>query len=139
MKKSIKAVAGIVVGAGLLVAGWVMAENSAAKNTAPVGEVCKQGEPCAAPVAAAGGSGAAKSGEEVFKSACTTCHSTGAAGAPKLGDAAAWAPRLSERGKDGLHKSAITGFKGMPPKGLCMACSDDELKAAVDYMLDHSK
>lgn len=139
MKKLIKAVAGVVVSAGLLTAGWVIAGDDAAQNTAPVGQVCKQGEPCAAAVTSAAGSGAAKSGEDVFKSSCTTCHSTGAVGAPKLGDAAAWAPRLSERGKDGLHNSAIHGFKGMPPKGLCMACSDDELKAAVDYMLDHSK
>ena len=90
--------------------------------------------------AATGGTGAAKSGEDVFKSACSSCHSTGAAGAPKVGDAAAWSERLTERGgKDGLYGSALKGFKGMPAKGLCFACTDDELKGAVDYMLEKSK
>ena len=56
-----------------------------------------------------------------------------------MGDAAAWKPRLDAKGKDGLYKSAVGGFNGMPAKGLCFACSDDELKGAVDYMLDKSK
>jgi cytochrome c5 len=73
------------------------------------------------------------------KPACTSCHSTGAAGAPKVGDAAAWQARITARNKDGLYKSAIGGFNGMPAKGLCFACSDDELKGAVDYMLSKSK
>lgn len=110
------------------------AEDSAAVNTAPVGQGCLQGQPCASAVAASAG-GAAKTGEQVFNTTCTSCHSTGAAGAPKVGDAAAWEPRLTERTKEGLYKSAVGGFKGMPPKGLCFACSDDELKGAVDYML----
>ena len=139
MNTVIKAVTGLAMGIGLLVAGAVFAEDKAAQNTAPVGQVCKQGEPCASAAAAGGAGGAAKSGEEVFKSACTSCHSTGAAGAPKFGDAAAWAPRVAEKGKDGLYASALNGFKGMPAKGLCFACTEDELKAAVDYMVDHSK
>lgn len=139
MNKVTKAVTGLAIGLGLLLAGIVIAEDQAAQNTAPVGQICKQGEPCASAAAAGGVGGAAKSGEEVYKTACTTCHATGAAGAPKMGDAAAWAARVSERSKDGLYTSSMKGFKGMPPKGLCMACSDDELKAAVDYMLDNSK
>ncbi len=134
MKTFIKSLSAVAAGIALLCAFSVQAEDKAAANTAPVGQVCKAGEPCAAaPVAAAGG--AAKSGEQVFNTSCTGCHSTGAAGAPKIGDAAAWEPRLAARGKDGLYKSAIGGFNAMPPKGLCMACSDDELKATVDYML----
>lgn len=132
--KMIKLVATVVTSVALLAAFTARAEDKAAANTAPVGQVCKAGEACAAaPVAAAGG--APKTGEQVFNSACTTCHSTGAAGAPKVGDAAAWEPRLAARKKDGLHKSAVNGFNGMPPKGLCMACSDEELAGAVDYML----
>lgn len=125
----------------ILVASVVMtgifsaqAEDSAAVNTAPVGQECLQGQPCASAAAASAGGGA-KTGEQVFNTACTSCHSTGAAGAPKVGDAAAWQPRLDARKKDGLYKSAISGFNGMPAKGLCFACSDDELKGAVDYML----
>lgn len=120
-----KTVSGLAMGVALLVAGVVFAEDKAAANTAPVGQVCKQGEACASAAAATGGTGAAKSGEDVFKSACTSCHSTGAAGAPKVGDAAAWSARLTERGGIGLYGSALKGFKGMPAKGLCFACTDD--------------
>ena len=140
MNTVMKTVSGLAMGVALLVAGVVFAEDKAAANTAPVGQVCKQGEACASAAAAGGSAGGAKSGAEVFNSACTSCHSTGAAGAPKVGDAAAWGARLTERGgKDGLYGSALNGFKGMPAKGLCFACSEDELKGAVDYMLDKSK
>ena len=57
-----------------------------------------------------------KSGEEVFKAQCTTCHSTGAAGAPKFGDAAAWAPRIA-KGLDALVQSALHGKGAMPAQG----------------------
>ena len=112
----------------------VQAEDSAAVNTAPVGKECLQGQPCAAAAVASAG-GAAKTGEQVYNTACTSCHSTGAAGAPKMGDTAAWLPRFTAKGKDGLYKSVENGFNAMPAKGLCFTCSDDELKGAVDYML----
>lgn len=137
MKTVAKLLTALTASAALLGAFSLHAEDKAAANTAPAGQVCKQGEACAAAPAAAAG-GAAKSGEQVFNTACTSCHSTGAAGAPKVGDAAAWSARVGERTKDGLYKSAIAGFKGMPAKGLCFACSDDELKGAVDYMLSKS-
>lgn len=107
-------------------------EAQIAERIAPPGEVVEQGT--ATP--AAGGS--ARSGEEIYQAKCTTCHATGAAGAPKLGDKAAWEPRIG-KGMDTLYASAISGFLGMPPKGLCMDCSDDEIKATVDYMVDQSK
>jgi len=66
------------------------------------------------------------------------CHGTGAGGAPKMGDKAAWAPRIKQ-GADTLHKHAIAGLNAMPPKGLCMTCSDDEVIAAVDYIVKGSK
>ena len=66
------------------------------------------------------------------------CHASGAAGAPKLGDVAAWAPRVAA-GNDTLYSNAIGGFKGMPAKGLCFDCSDDEIKAAVDHMVSNSQ
>ena len=138
MKTLVKTLSVLVASAALAGAFAVQAEDKAAANTAPVGQVCKQGEPCASAAAASTGGGA-KTGEQVYNTACTSCHSTGAAGAPKVGDAAAWSARVAERTKDGLYKSAVGGFKGMPAKGLCFACSDDELKGAVDYMLDKSK
>jgi cytochrome c5 len=66
------------------------------------------------------------------------CHASGAAGAPKFGDAAAWGPRIG-KGMDTLYSNAINGFNGMPAKGLCMDCSDDEVNAAVDHMTSNSQ
>ena len=67
--------------------------------------------------------------------ACFACHGTGAAGAPKLGDKAAWAPRVAT-GRDALLASAINGKGAMPPKGGQMHLSDAEIAASIDYMLD---
>lgn len=79
----------------------------------------------------------ADAGEKLFGSVCTTCHTAGLMGAPKFGDKAAWAPRIAQ-GKETLYKHAIGGFQGkngvMPPKGGSQA-SDDDVKAAVDYMV----
>jgi len=79
----------------------------------------------------------ADAGEKLFGSVCTTCHTAGLMGAPKFGDKAAWAPRIAQ-GKDTLYKHAIGGYQGksgvMPAKGGSQA-SDDEVKAAVDYMV----
>ncbi|BAV12316.1 cytochrome C [Moraxella osloensis] len=79
----------------------------------------------------------ADAGEKLFSSVCATCHTAGLMGAPKLGDKAAWAPRIAQ-GKDTLYKHAISGYQGksgvMPAKGGSQA-SDDEVKAAVDYMV----
>ncbi len=77
------------------------------------------------------------SGEQVYRKFCQACHASGAAGAPKLGDVAAWKPRVS-KGKDALYVSAFKGVAGtaMMARGTCVACSDDELKAAVDFMLE---
>jgi cytochrome c5 len=72
-------------------------------------------------------------GKKVFEQACIACHGSGAAGAPKLGDKAAWANRISA-GKDALYQSASKGKGAMPPKG-GFAGSDEEFKAAIDYML----
>ena len=116
------------------------------ENIKPVGQVNIAGEAgtqeetAAEPVAAAGEGAAAgpRSGEQVYQSHCIACHGTGAAGAPKMGDAAAWAPRIA-KGVDALLASATKGLNAMPPKGLCMDCSEDELKAAIEYMTGNSK
>ena len=103
----------------------------------PVGDVCMAGDPCAAAVVVA--SAEPRSGEVVYSTKCFTCHATGAAGAPKLGDAADWSARLAERGEEALYTNAWAGYKAMPAKGLCMDCSEDEIKAAVDHILVNSK
>ena len=130
---------------GLLLLGVALSANAISdkqragieERIAPVGSVCLEGDSsCGTAVAATGG--AAKSGEDIYNSSCMACHASGAAGAPKLGDVAAWAPRIG-KGVETLYSSAISGFNGMPAKGLCMSCSDDELKATVDYMLENSQ
>jgi cytochrome c5 len=84
----------------------------------------------------ASGSKAARSGEEIVNSICATCHLTGVAGAPKIGDKAAWAPRLKQ-GLDGLVKSATAGKNAMPPMGGA-DLSAVELTHAIVYMTNKS-
>ena len=107
------------------------------ERTAPMAKVCLEGDDSCGAAVAAVASGP-KSAEDVYNGSCAACHGTGAAGAPKLGDAGAWAPRIA-KGLDTLHNHALNGFNGMPPKGLCMSCSDDEIKATVDYIVENSK
>lgn len=81
-------------------------------------------------------------GKSVFNKTCAMCHSTGAAGAPKPGDKADWAPRIAQ-GNDVLYKHAIEGFTGakgmMPPRGGGASLTDDQVKAAVDFMVAQSR
>ena len=81
-------------------------------------------------------------GKATYQQTCFACHGTGAAGAPKAGDKAAWAPRIA-KGMETLHNHAIHGFKGekgfMPAKGGRADLSDDAVKAAVDYMVSLAK
>ena len=109
------------------------------ERIAPVGEVCMQGDS-----SCGGGSVAAssvpRSGVEVYNAACLACHWTGAGGAPKVGDVAAWVDRIA-KGKEALYSSGINcvAGTGMIAKGGCMSCSDQEIMAAVDFMVDGSQ
>lgn len=107
-------------------------------------EAPKTEAPAPAPVAAAPAPVAAADGgkgADVFKKTCAMCHQTGVAGAPKLGDKADWGPRIAQ-GKETLYKHAIEGFTGskgmMPARGGGTSLTDDEVKAAVDFMADQS-
>jgi len=83
----------------------------------------------------------ASDGNAVYEKTCKMCHGQGIAGAPKTGDAAAWQTRVA-KGKDVLYTHAINGFRGkafMPPKGGNKKLSDDEVKSAVDHMLQMLK
>ncbi|HZZ94053.1 MAG TPA: cytochrome c oxidase subunit II [Usitatibacter sp.] len=130
-------------------AAWVKAEKAKmppAPPAAPVEQQAPAQASAAAPqqVAAAGapapagGKGAANLGKTTFDGVCTACHSTGVAGAPKVGDKAAWAPRIA-KGKDQLYHDAIHGLNAMPPKGGNAALPDDAVKAAVDYMVSQAR
>jgi cytochrome c5 len=106
----------------------------------PFGTLCRAGDDCATStggsvVAAAGG---AQSGDQVYEQFCATCHRIGVAGAPVLGDVEAWEPRIA-KGMDTLWDHTLNGFNGMPAKGTCMNCSDDELRSALDYMVEESR
>lgn len=92
----------------------------------------------AATMLGAVGSATAADGEAIYKRVCFACHDTGAAGAPKMGDKAAWGPRIA-KGTDALVTSVTNGLNAMPPKGTCADCSADDLKAAVEYIVGHSK
>ena len=98
----------------------------------PVGSVHIAG---AAPAGAAAASGP-RSGQDIYNGACLACHSSGVLGAPKTQNADDWAPRLAAKGKDGVWKSAIKGINAMPPMGACGDCSDDDILAAINYMLE---
>ena len=147
----------------LLVSGLLMAEDDRSavlERIKPVGTVTVEGQempvitktevappPAAAPameaetVAAAApaptapaAAPAAVDGAKVYQTACFACHATGAAGAPKLGDKFAWAPRLAT-GKAAMLNSALKGKGAMPPKGGQMHLSDAEIEAAVDHLI----
>jgi len=106
------------------------------ENIKPVGQVNVGSAPVSAGTTEAVAAGP-RSGDQVYNASCLACHSTGVAGAPKLGDQAAWAPRTA-KGLDGLLATAVSGLNAMPPKGTCADCSDEELKAAIEYMLSQS-
>ena len=81
-------------------------------------------------------------GKSVFGKTCAMCHAAGVAGAPKPGDKADWGPRIAQ-GMETLYKHAMEGFTGakgqMPARGGSPALTDDEVKAAVNYMADQSR
>jgi cytochrome c5 len=102
--------------------------EAVAKRLQPVGRV---------EFGAGGGAAGGKSGEEVVKTVCAACHQTGVAGAPKIGDKAAWAPRIKE-GLNEMVKDAIKGIRGMPPKGGNPSLTDDEVARAVVFMANQA-
>jgi cytochrome c5 len=78
-------------------------------------------------------------GEKTYQNYCFSCHTPGLSGAPKTGDAQAWAPRIA-KGADLLLATTIEGIPpAMPPRGMCFDCSDEDLAAAIDYMVVKSQ
>ncbi len=82
--------------------------------------------------------GKPRSAEAVYNAICKACHDAGVAGAPKTGDKAAWAPRIAT-GSAAMLKSVINGKNAMPPRAGDASLSDDELKAAVEYLVGKTK
>jgi cytochrome c5 len=95
------------------------------------------GDPCAGEVAAEAAS-AARTAEEIYNSNCMACHMTGASAAPILGNVEQWESRIAN-GMDTLYENAINGLNLMPAMGLCMTCSEEEIREVVDYMVEASQ
>lgn len=112
-----------------------MSDEDIAERIKPVGSLQMAGDE-AAGEAAGGGASGPRSGEAVYNAACVNCHASGVLGAPKHRAAEEWQPRLDERGFDQIWQNAINGYNAMPPKGACNDCSDDEIKAAIEYMIE---
>ncbi|MBR8655018.1 cytochrome c5 family protein [Achromobacter sp. Marseille-Q0513] len=77
-------------------------------------------------------------GEKLYKSVCFACHATGVANAPKFGDKAAWEPYI-KTGMDAMVKVAMQGKPPMPPKGGAATATEEDIRAAVQYMVDAAK
>jgi cytochrome c5 len=116
---------------------------SVQKNIAPFAQVAIAGKDNSALAALSSPAGAAPAasvpttGEQAFTQVCSACHATGVNGAPKIGDHAAWGPRIAQ-GKDSLYKDAIAGKGNMPPKG-GTTWPDATIRMAVDFMLSQNK
>src|SRR5690554_902847 len=131
------------------IAGAAMAQSARqaqiSERLAPVGQVCLAGEPCAAAGSSAGTSAGATSGgaadagvfnvTDTYDQYCAMCHGTGMAGAPLLGDADHWGPRVADVGLDTIVANAINGINAMPPRGMCTTCSDEDMAELVDHLI----
>jgi cytochrome c5 len=116
----------------------VFSERATAERTAPSAKVCVSGQGCGAEAATTVAASGPQDPKAVYEGHCSMCHGTGAAGAPKMGDAAAWSARTA-KGIDTLLKNALSGVNAMPPKGMCTECSDSDIKATIEYMANNSK
>ena len=131
--------------AGAAGAAGAASAASAAATMEPVAPAAAMAAPVAAPAAPAAPAAAPKlaadAGKNLYNSVCMACHAAGIAGAPKFGDKTAWAERIKQ-GPATLYQHAINGYQGkngmMPAKG-GSAASDDDVKAAVDYMTAAAK
>jgi len=144
-----KKLSGLVALAALSLAlgacGDKKSTEAAAPSAAPAAAPAPAPAPVAAPAPAAAPAAAPVAensvGKSVYGKTCALCHGAGVAGAPKPGDKADWGPRIAQ-GKDLLYKHAIEGFTGakgmMPARGGGTSLTDDEVKAAVDFMADQS-
>lgn len=117
-----------------------LSDKSVEQRLEPVHKVYVEGDEVpqvsnTAPVAASSGP---REPADIYNTYCTACHASGVAGAPVMGDVAAWEPRIS-KGVETVYDNAINGLNAMPAMGTCADCSDDEIKAVVDYMLAESK
>lgn len=137
MKKFMTGLSAVIVLASIaLSAVAALDDKSVRDRTMPVGKVCVEGDDCGSASAAVASGPMAP--EDIYSNSCAGCHASGALGAPKFGDAAEWTARL-DKGMDQLIANAIGGINAMPPMGTCASCSEEDIGATVQYMVDNSK
>ncbi|MCH8551637.1 MAG: c-type cytochrome [Natronospirillum sp.] len=139
MKKLVLALSAFALAASAL---WAVANPTEAlvERISSKAQVCVAGQDCSAEGMAASAqlaSASARSGQEVYDQSCAACHNSGAAGAPRMG-ASEWQTRYDEKGFDMLVANSISGIGAMPPRGGCADCSDEEIEASVQYIIDES-
>jgi len=115
----------------------VIIDSALLERIKPIGEVRIDSSSIVVAISASSEK-AERSGEEVYSANCQGCHSSGVMGSPKYASLEDWAPRI-DLGLEKLTLSAIAGKGGMPARGTCMDCSDNEIKLTVQYMLDSLK
>jgi cytochrome c5 len=115
-----------------------MTEEAIAERIKPVAEVYVGEAPVVAVAEVVEEDSAAGPGEKVVTQVCAVCHASGMMSSPKLGSASDWAPRI-EQGIETLYSHAINGFNMMPARGGRPDLSDDDVKAAVDFMIESAK
>lgn len=146
----------MLAAAALLVGGalnsGVVAADSADEIRArlkPFGDVCRFGQDCggleggagaamSAPAVAVVGAATGLSGQQIYDQFCFACHNTGVGEAPLFGSLEQWQPRI-DQGMQQMLAVSLTGRGLMPPKGTCVTCSDDEMQAAIQYMVDSAQ
>ena len=115
----------------------------------PFGEVCRVGQDCggleggaegaaSAPAVAEASAATGLSGQQIYDQFCFACHNTGVGEAPLFGSLEQWQPRI-DQGMAQMLAVSLTGRGLMPPKGTCVTCSDDEMQAAIQYMVDSAQ
>ncbi len=126
-------VVGVATAGSVMAVSQDMSREAIAERIKPVAQVRIAGEEQMAGTQAQAEGG--RSGEAVYNQACVACHTTGVLGAPRKGNAEDWAPRLAQ-GMDIVLEHSINGLNAMPPRGTCMNCSDEEILAAIEYMIE---
>lgn len=110
-----------------------MVDNSVLERIKPVGEIKIDSSSMVA--SSESNESSERSGEEIYNSKCSGCHTSGVMAAPKYASLEDWSTRIG-LGLEKLTLSAIAGKGGMPPRGTCMDCTDSEIKVTVQYILD---
>lgn len=129
----VKALFALVV-SGLFLTGAIaqtLNEDEIRERIMPVGKVKIAGAVDAIAIATG-----PRTGKEIYQVACTACHAVGVLGAPKTQIAAEWQPRLDEKGFDQVWKNAVNGINAMPAMGACGDCNEDDIKSAIEYMIE---